>query len=535
MNNEQNRADNRIKSIVVVGGGTAGWLTAAYLNRALGTQVKITVVESKLIGRIGVGEATVSSWRITMKWLGFDDEDWMHRCNGSYKTAIKFENWNRAPIAGQPDEYFYHPFFDWVENLSKPFAAPYFRGRGEGISVIHYWMKRYLEGHREHFARAAFPTPTLCDLQRSPRQIGNTNYEYNTAYHLDAFLVGDFLRDVVLKRGGVELIYDDVESATQDERGFIKSVKTKQGREIAGDFFVDCTGFRALLINGTLKSRFVSENPSLLCDSAVAMPAKTDPEKNGINPYTLARTATSGWMWVIPLFHRDGCGYVYSSPFPNKDSAEAEIRGYLGARAQDSPANHIRMRVGRNERIWDKNCVAIGLSGCFIEPLESTTIFLIEYALANFLTLFPDKECSPARADKFNLVMKGMYEEIRDFIIMHYSLAHRDDTAFWKAVKQDAVIPESLRTKLAFFEESLPILDEFTNLVFRERSYTCILSGMNRMPKKGLPLLDFIGAKEGYEKLEEIKRNTARLVELLPGHYEYLKWLYANSRTELPA
>jgi hypothetical protein len=524
---------NKIQSIVVVGGGTAGWLTAAYLNRALGSQVKITVIESKAIGRIGVGEATVSSWRITMKFLGFDDEDWMHRCGGTYKTAIKFINWNRGPVAGQPDEYFYHPFFDWNENLTKPFAAPYFRGRGEGISITHYWMQKYLEGNKEHFAKVAFPTPTLCDLQRSPRKPGDPTYEYNTAYHIDALVIGDFLRDVVLERGGAELIYDDVETATQDDRGFIKSVITKQGREVHGDFFIDCTGFRGLLINQVLKSPFVSENASLLCDSAVAMPAKTNPEKDGINPYTIARTATAGWMWVIPLFHRDSCGYVYSSPFQSKEDAEKEIRGYLGPRSDDSPSNHIRMRVGRNERIWDKNCVAIGLSGCFIEPLESTTIFLIEYALANFLTLFPDKDCSPVRANRFNTVMKDMYNEIRDFIIMHYCLAGRNDTPFWKAVKT-AVIPDSLAPKLAFFEESLPILDEFTNLVFKERSYTCILSGLNRVPKKGYPLLDHIGAHHGDVRLDEIKRHTARLVETLPGHYDYIKWLYANSRQELP-
>jgi hypothetical protein len=528
-------SDNRIKSIVVVGGGTAGWLTAAYLNRALGQKVKITVIESKNVGRIGVGEATVSSWRITMKWLGFEDEDWMHRCGGTYKTGIKFINWNRPPQAGVPDEYFYHPFFDWVENIPKPFAAPYARGRGEGVSIIHYFMKRYLEGNNEHFSRMAFPQPTLADLQRAPRQIGNPNYEYNTAYHIDAYVIGDFLRDVVLKRGGVELIYDDVETTTQDERGFLRSVKTRGGQEVFGDFFIDCTGFKGLLINGVLKSKFHSDNDALLCDSAVAMPCKTTPEKDGINPYTIARTADAGWMWVIPLFHRNGCGYVYSSKFLNKDGAEAELRNYLGEGAKDSPSNHIKMRVGRNERIWDKNCVAIGLSGCFIEPLESTTIFLIEYALANLLTLFPDKECAPARADKFNMVMKSMYEEIRDFIIMHYYLANREDTPFWKAVKHDAVIPDTLKPKLDFLSESLPMLDEYTNLVFRERSYTCILSGMNRLPKKPLPLLDFIGVKEGEEKFEEIRRNTARLVEVLPPHYEYIKWLYANSRHEIPA
>jgi tryptophan halogenase len=396
-------------------------------------------------------------------------------------------------------------------------------------------MKQFLEGRtKEHFARAAFPTPTLCDLQRSPRQMGNTAYEYNTAYHLDAFLVGDFLRDVCLKRGGVEVIYADVDAVVQDERGFIRSVKTKQGHEVAGDFFVDCTGFRGLLINGALNSKFHSDNSALLCDSAVAMPAKTEPEKTGINPYTTARTMTSGWMWIIPLMHRDGCGYVYSSPFQNRNDAEAEIRAYLGPRCADSPSNHIKMRVGRNERLWDKNCVAIGLSGCFIEPLESTTIFLIEYALANFLTLFPDKEYAPARADRFNMVMKSMYEEIRDFIVMHYYLAQRQDSPFWKAVKHDAVIPDTLKPKLEFLTHSLPVLDEYTNLVFKERSYTCILSGMNRLPKKGYPLLDYVGVKEGYERLEEIKRNTSRLVELLPSHYEYLKWLCANSRTEIP-
>jgi tryptophan halogenase len=520
---------NRIESIVIVGGGTAGWLSAAYLNRALGPGVKITVVESPTIQRIGVGEATVSTLRYTMAFLGLADEDWMPHCNATYKTAIRFADWNRPPTEGAPPDHYDHPFFERREDLVKPFGMGYFPERGEGISICHYWHARHLAGDREPFASACFSGPAICDARLSPREIGSRDYALFTAYHLDAFLVGDFLRDLSVARG-VEHVRDDVIDVTLDECGFIASVSTRGGRTIEGQLFLDCTGFRGLLINGALKVPFVSEGRSLLCDSAVAMPAAHHPPERGLAPFTTSTARGAGWIWEIPLYHRYGTGYVYSSRFESPEGAERELRTFLGGRADDSPANHLNMRVGRNARMWEKNCVAVGLSGCFVEPLESTTIFLIEYTLANLVTYFPDKRFAAPRAEQFNRTMQDMFEEIRDFIILHYVLANRRETPFWKAVHEETLIPDSLKEKLAYLGECLPMLDHFSNFVFRERSYTCVLAGLGKLPPSPLPLLAHLDPRLGEERFAEARRKTADLVSRLPGHREYLSWMYERAR-----
>ncbi|HMI88220.1 MAG TPA: tryptophan halogenase family protein [Polyangiaceae bacterium] len=512
----------RIRSILIVGGGTAGWLAATYLNRALGDSVVISLVESSDIGRIGVGEATIPTLRFTMNFLGLKEEEWMPRCGATFKTGVKFVNWQGK------GESFYHPFHERPEAFINPYGAPYYPVLGDGFSLMHFWLAKKLRGETvEPFAYAVSPGPTICDLRKSPRFQDNPRYEVPSAYHLDAAWVAAYLREIGTGRG-VKHVVDDVENVELDARGFIARVHTKRSGALEADLFLDCSGFRGLLVNQALKEEFVSDRPSLLCDSAVAMPARSNGERDGIAPYTMATALGSGWVWDIPLFNRRGCGYVYSSQFLTKEQAESELRQFLGPSAEGMPPHHIAIRTGQNRRIWVNNCVSIGLSSCFIEPLESTGIFLVEFELAMLLTFFPDLSFDPVRRDGFNRAVRTLFEETRDFVLMHYVLSRREDTPFWRAVKNETFVTEALKRKLESFRAHFPLLDGFDYAVFRARNYASILAGMDCLPQGPYPIVEHLDPKLGDAALAAVKTRTRELVDNLPSHYEYLCKLYGH-------
>jgi hypothetical protein len=515
-----------IRSILIAGGGTAGWLSAAYLQRALGSSVQIRLVESENIPRIGVGEATVSTLRFTMSFLGFSEEAWMPEVHATYKTAIRFEQWNRPAEAGE--EHFYHPFFERNEPLVS--ALPlYFPEIGEGISLMHFWHRAQLAGDPTPYAEAVFPGPHICDARKAPRFVGSSKHEIPSAYHLDAHRFGQFLMKHAVARG-VERVADDISEVLIDERGFVAGVRTAEHGVLKADLYLDCTGFHRVLLARALREPFVSAADYLWCDSAVAMRPQNAPGE--LEPYTTARAAHAGWMWNIPLLDRSGTGYVYASAFQGSSEAEHELRSYLGARAaEDSEAMHIRFTPGRCERTWVNNCVAIGLSANFIEPLESTTIFLIEYALAHLVSLFPDREFAPARAARYNRQMRQMFDEVRDFIVLHYVGSRRNDTAFWRALSEQRRVPDSLAEQLAFYRESLPSGERFNNFVFRERSYACILAGLGMLPKEPCPLLAHVSDAEARLTFAAIRERSADLARRLPGQRELLEHMQRAAAT----
>jgi hypothetical protein len=507
-----------IESILVVGGGTAGWLSAAYLERALGKTVKVSLVESKHLPTIGVGEATVSTLRFTMSFLGFAEEDWMPRVGATYKTAVRFEQWNQPASAGL--EYFYHPFFERDEPLVAALPS-YFPEVGAGISLMHYWHRRHLAGDATPYAYAVFPGPELCDARKSPRLLEGAQPEIPSAYHLDAHDFAAFLREAATARG-VAHTRDDVSEVLLDERGFIAGVRTLEHGVLRADLYVDCTGFSSLLLGKGLRERFVSAAAYLPCDSAVAMRPHNAP--GDLEPYTLARASAAGWMWNIPLMHRSGTGYVYSSRHASQSEAEAELRAYLGDRADhDTFVSHLRFTPGRLERSWVKNCVAIGLSSSFVEPLESTTIFLIEHALAQLVTFLPDSAFAPARAARYNQVVERMFDEVRDFVILHFVAANRRDTPFWRELGEKPELPDSLAAQLAFYRANLPLGERFTNFVFRERSYACLLAGLHKLPTEPYPLLAHVDDGAAERAFAALRTRTTDLLARLPGHREYLE------------
>jgi tryptophan halogenase len=523
------------KNVVIVGGGTAGWMTAAYLRKALDKVDNITVVESGHIGSVGVGEATFSTLKLFFDFLGLQEEEWMPSCNASYKLAIKFANWTAG------GGHFYHPF----QRL----------GVVDGFNLAEWWLK--LKRDREAFDYACFTIPAMCDAQRSPRYLDGRVFDdqvqmhftdehlakknvlhdhsvqYPYGYHFDASLLAKFLMGYAMKRG-VKQVIDDVVDVGLAADGSVSHIQLKERGAFHGDLFVDCTGFRGLVINKALGEPFISFNDSLLCDSAVAMQIPSDPEKNGINPYTSATALSSGWVWNIPLYHRTGTGYVYSSQFLGKDDAEKELRAHLGPASEGCRANHIKMRVGRNRNSWVKNCVAIGLSSGFVEPLESTGIFFIQHGIEELVSHFPHGPIKEDMARSYNRLVAECIDGVREFLTLHYCVTNRTDTEFWRATKTHIKVPEDLTERLREWKTRLPnarnINMDYHGFEFY--SYACMLLGLGWRPDSSLPVLDHRDELNALAAFKQLRRRTQHLVASLPSVYQYLTHVRRGDEAE---
>lgn len=518
-----------VRRVVIIGGGTAGWLSAAYLNRAFGEHLDIVLVESATIPRIGVGEATVPTLRSTFAFLGMDEAEWMPACNAAFKSAVRFNDWRARPT-GERHTY-YHPFFSVPEPAVPVYDKPFHKRFGRGLSAAHFWLHDQLSAaHRFSTPGATFgedgmALQALCEQNKAPKPLPGSDIPepgYRYAYHFDAALIAGYLKDLAVGRG-VERVVADVVEVGQDQRGYLTHVLTHDGRRVDGDLFLDCSGFRGLLINQTLREPFLSEGNHLLCDSAVALPAAHHPE--GLRPYTSASAISTGWVWEIPLFDREGTGHVYSSSACTADEAETNLRSFLGDRAsEEQAANHIKMRVGRNARSWVRNCVAVGLSSCFVEPLESSTIALIEYQLALLVLHFPDSDFDTIRRDAYNDATAKAFEDIRDFIVMHYSLSNRADSTFWREVHA-LDIPESLAAKLDQYADSLIIPDMSQTRLFETRSIMAILTGMEFPFRKAAPAVTMMDSRAAELSFDGIAMEREMHLANLPGHMEYLRAL----------
>lgn len=532
---------NRISKVVILGGGTAGWMTASYLGKALQRTVDITVLESPAIPRVGVGEATVPNLqRAFFDFLGIPEEEWMPKCNASFKVAVKFVNW-RTPGEGQatarthegrPD-HFYHPFGLLPSH--------------DGVPLSHYWEYRRLEGQTdEPFDYACFPDTAVMDGKLAPRTFDGSRAT-NYAWHFDAHLVADFLRDFAKEKQGVNHIEDEMTEVVKDGRGFITGLRTKSGALVEGDLFVDCSGFRGLLINQSMAEPFLDMSDHLLCDSAVATSVPHDDEANGVEPYTSALAMSSGWSWKIPMPGRFGTGYVYSSSFLGKDQATEELCRMWGLDT-DTEFNHVRFRVGRNRRAWVKNCVSVGLASCFLEPLESTGIYFTYAAIHHLAKHFPDRGFDPALRDAFNREIEDMFDDTRDFLQAHFSLAPRTDTEFWRATK-DIALPQNIQEKIAMFKAGIPInppaADESTyygnfDAEFRNfwtnGSYYCIFSGLGLRPDHPLPALTYRpeSVQASQPLFDAVKEKQRALSTSLPSMHEYLTRLHGRGREVQP-
>lgn len=454
----------------------------------------------------------------------------MPACNAAFKSAVRFNAWRKPSESGGTHTY-YHPFFSVPEPPIPVYDKPFHKRFGRGLSAGHFWLSDRLTGeHRLSTPHASFgddgmALSALCAANRAPKPLpgsGGPDPGFRYAYHFDAALIAGYLKDLAVGRGVTRVVADVVEVG-QDTRGHLTHVLTDDGRRVEGDLFVDCTGFRGLLINKTLREPFVSEGNHLLCDSAVALPARHHPD--GLRPYTSATARDHGWIWEIPLFDREGTGYVYSSATSAPDAAETQLRDHLGDRVlDDRGANHIKMRVGRNARSWVRNCVAVGLSSCFVEPLESSTIALIEYQLALLVLHFPDMEFDSVRQSAYNEATANAFEDIRDFIVMHYCLTDRDDTEFWRAVRA-LDIPDSLAAKFEEYAVGLVVPDMSQMRLFETRSILAILTGMRFPFRKAAPAVGMMDAEPAAVSFRGIAVERELYLRELPDHMEYLRAL----------
>jgi tryptophan halogenase len=377
---------------------------------------------------VGVGEATVPPLVGFLRLMGIDEDEFLARCHATYKLGIKFVDWNpgKDPV--------WHPFGHVGAGII------------EGLPLFHHWLRHQRAGHNPGSYTSYSLQATLGELGRAPRQMhaGSIVTQQGAyAYHLDAQAFAAYMADIGKQRG-VQHVVDEAGQIAIDERGFLKSVQTANKGRLEADFFIDCSGFAGLLMEKTLGDRHVDWSRYLFCDQAIAMPL---PREALPLPFTRATALSAGWSWRIPLSHRTGCGYVYSSRFISKEDAEKEFLAHTGADPDLSDPRHIAMRIGRRENFWRHNCLAIGLASGFLEPLESTGLFLIQKGVEKFLDHFPDKTFDPSLIRHYNAQMGEVYEEMRDFIILHYALNQREDNGFWRA-NREAIMPSSLSRTL---------------------------------------------------------------------------------------
>lgn len=491
-----------VQKLVIVGGGTAGWITAAAFARLLGQRLDIELVESEAIGTVGVGEATIPQIIRLNAILGLDEHEFLKATSGTFKLGIEFVDW------GSKGSRYLHTFGDTGMNLGN-------------VAFHHYWR-------RSTMGQAA-PDPgglwqwSLHQLAADQARFGKLDRVGNTAmtglayaYHFDASRYALFLRAYAEARG-VTRSEGIVESVQRDgESGDIRSITLAGGKVIAGDFFIDCTGFRSLLLGGELGVGYQDWSKWLPCDRALAVPSERLPV---LVPYTRATAKDAGWQWRIPLQHRTGNGHVYSSGFISDEAAADTLLAGLDTKALGDP-RPIRFTTGRREAFWAHNCAAIGLSSGFLEPLESTSIHLIQSHVSRLIQLFPRAGDAAAMRAEYNRRCAAEFEQIRDFLILHYHQTAREDTEFWRYCKHMAV-PDSLTHKRELFAASGRVGRDVDDL-FRDASWVQVMLGQGIMPADYDPMADQIADSQLAEFLANLRSIITRAVASLPSHEDYL-------------
>lgn len=499
----------RIRNVVIVGGGTAGWMTAAALAQAFkGSLDSIRLIESDEIGTVGVGEATIPPIRRFNARLGIDEDEFIRSTQGSFKLGIEFVDWWR------PGHSYLHPFGRYGADL-------------DNVSFVQYWMRQRLAGGVAPLDDFCLST-AAARLGRFARPGGQTDPAFSTmgyAFHFDAGLYARFLRRYAEKRGVHRIEGRIVDVRLRGEDGFIRSVVLQDGLEVAGELFVDCSGFRGLLIEDALHTGYDDWSRWLPCNRALAVPSASvgDPP-----PFTRASARPAGWQWRIPLQHRVGNGYVYCSEFVGDDEAAATLLANLEGAALAEP-RPLRFTTGMRRKAWNRNCVALGLASGFLEPLESTSIHLVQSGISKLLAMFPDAGFDPLLIDEYNRQTRLQFEWIRDFLIAHYSLTERDDSAFWKYCRAMPV-PDTLRHKLELFRNRLLVFREDDEL-FLEPSWVAVLMGQGVMPASYDPLADAIDGEVLRQALQTMSESVRRAANALPTHQQFIQ---RHCRTPLP-
>src|SRR5215469_5060559 len=489
-----------VRRIVIVGGGTAGWMTALILARSLIERgVEITLLESPAVPTIGVGEGSTPWLRGFFDSLGIEEAEWMPACHATYECGITFDGWSTKPGF----ERYFHPFASMLDNLTMKQFVHNADARVNGAR---------LHAHPDRFFIAA----RLANGCRAPKAAESFPFDIWHGYHFDAVLLGQFLHRKALERG-VRYHSCHVSHATLAADGAIASVSTREGETIAADLFVDCSGFAALLIDQALHTPYVSFSSNLFNDAAVALPT---PIGAAIPSETVSTALKHGWTWKIPLTSRFGNGYVYSSGFCTADEAETELRRHLGLLDADVPARHLKMRCGRVTRHWNRNCLAVGLSQGFIEPLEATALLFIQQTATTFTEFLEKGDLGAAAQERFNALMNAHFEGIRDYIVTHYKTNTRTDTEYWRTNAANLNLSDDLKKLYSLWMTGKSIVpgvrQQLIGRGYPVFSWFALMAGMGVFPDR--KDLRPPTAQEARYRMEEIDNLIGRSAANYPDH-----------------
>ncbi len=486
--------------IVIVGGGTAGWMCAAGLVSLVKANIcRVTLIESDEIASVGVGEATLPHMKEFNDHIGINEVDMMQKTNATFKLGIEFVDWGFLGAS------YIHPFGTFGEKIGgtdfhQQWARAQQNGGVESIEAFSY----AIEACRKN--RFEFPVENHSEI--------NSTYSY--AYHFDAGLYAKFLRNFAETQGLKRVEGKIVDVNLHPDSGFINSVILESGKTISGDYFIDCSGFRSLLLGKTLQTPFEDWSPWLVCDRAFAVPSERVAE---LTPYTRSTAKSAGWQWRIPLQHRTGNGYVFSSQFISEDEAAHSLLSNLDAPALAEP-KLLKFKAGRYKHSWQKNCIAIGLASGFLEPLESTSIYLIQVAIINFTRLFPNKKPNSALSDEFNRLIDMEYDRVRDFLILHYHLNSRDDSELWRYCRNMSV-PETLSQKINVFKHRGHI-DIYRFGLFAQPSWISVFLGQGLKQENIDPYAHNLSLEQVQQKLRDLSTSINERVQIMPTHDEFI-------------
>lgn len=492
-------ANNSIENIVIVGGGTAGWMAAAALSRFLRNGVtRIHLVESDDIGTVGVGEATIPPIQNFTQMLRIDEDDFIRHTQGTFKLGIEFVDWTRI------GHRYLHPFGLFGVDI-------------EGVPFHQYFLRAQMLGSEDDIEAYSL-TSIAAREGRFDRLQGHgfPDKHWNYAYHFDASLVAGYLRSFAERLGVQRTEGRVVEVVQRSQDGFIEALLLEDGNLVAGDLFIDCTGFRSLLIEQTLRIGFEDWSEWLPCNRAVAVASENVAPPR---PYTRSTAHAAGWQWNIPLQHRTGNGFVYSSEAISDDEAAALLLANLDGTALGEP-RLVPFATGRREKFWHKNCVALGLSAGFLEPLESTAIHLIQTGIAKLLALFPDKSFSTVEIDEYNRLIGANFEQVRDFLILHYKATERDDSDLWNYCRTMA-IPDSLQNKIDLFESSGRCF-RYEDDLFSVTSWVAVLLGQGIWPTRYDEIVNSMSDDELQDILQKMREKIAQRAGQIPLQQEFI-------------
>jgi len=504
---------NKIKKIVIVGGGTAGWMAAAALSKVITCRNhSITLVESEQIGTVGVGEATVPMISLfNNKVLGIDENEFMRETNATFKLGIEFVDWKKLGHS------YFHPFGLIGIDM-------------DGISFTHYWLRWQKSGGNLDYSKfnAEIEAARANKFMRTAHEIGpKLMPDINYAFQFDASLYAAYLRRYSEKRGVIRQEGMIVKANQNPDSGYIESVELADGNRVEGDFFIDCSGFKGLLIEQTYNAGYHDWSEWLPVNRAVAVPCES---VDKLLPYTRATAREAGWQWRIPLQHRIGNGYVYSNEFISDDEASEKLLQRLDGKAQREPKT-LGFVTGIRKKCWIKNCVAIGLANGFLEPLESTSIHLVQVSISKLLTMFPRDYFDEKLINRFNDEMHSEYDGVKDLLIAHYKVTEREDTDFWRYVKNMS-IPDSLQEKLESFRARGEVISRPTEF-FKETSWFSILMGQGIFPESYHSVADAISEDELRLRLTKVRSGIQNRVALMPEHADFIRHNCASKMSKM--